>query len=67
MIRTPHALHFTPHASHLTLHASRTHALPFTLHAHEPDRRDMSNVETRPLILRDQTPNFNISEKAFSG
>ena len=36
--------HFTPHASHFTPYASR-----LTLYAHEPNRRDMSNVEARPL------------------
>ena len=30
------------------------HTLRFTLYAHEPNRRDMSNVETRPLFRRCQ-------------
>ena len=41
MIRTPHTLRFT-------LHASRTHA-------YEPDRPDMSNVETRPPLILNES------------
>ena len=43
---TPHALRLTPYASRLTPYAPR-----FTLYAHEPDRRDMSNVETAPFLI----------------
>ena len=40
-----HASRFTLYALRFTPYASR-----LTLYAHEPDRRDMSNVETRPLL-----------------
>jgi len=47
---TPHILLLTLHTSHLT-----PPALRLTLHAHEPNRPDMSNVETRPPLILNES------------